>query len=256
MKVRIKNIAKHYGASQVLQDISLTADSGDRVAVLGSNGAGKTTLLEILAGVIKADKGTVNYDDWVASKCWRELRSAIGFIPQELALFPKLTLKEQLAFWSDISSELISAEKVQQLIRLTGLEEQINKKLEHLSGGMKRKLNLVLSLLHDPRLIIADEPTVGIDIQSKLEIMQFMKTVCSKGKTLFFSSHSIEEVKMLATKVAYLDEGRLLFYGTLQEVVSLSKDSSFSSAPGWQAFTHLLLSSSSLEQVHAFKKSP
>lgn len=244
MEVEAKNISKYYGRRQVLRDISLAASSGDRVAVLGSNGAGKTTLLEILAGVIKPDQGALVYNGRAAKKFGRGLRRVIGFVPQELALFPKLTINEQLDFWAKVSPETPPAARVEELISLADLGAHTSKKMEQLSGGMKRKLNLIASLLHDPQLIIADEPTVGIDIQSKLEIIEFLKGVGRAGKIMFFSSHSVEEIELLATKVAYLDEGRLLFFGSLNEAFTQSRDDGYSQSPGWRAFAFLLNASS------------
>lgn len=118
----------------------------------------------------------------------------------------------------------VTRERIDELVHLVGLTAKLDQKIVHLSGGMKRKVNIILSLLHDPSLLILDEPTAGIDIQSKLEINQFMKEVCSHRKSLFFSSHDLQEIQQLASKVVYLDNGRLLFYGSLQEAISLAHE--------------------------------
>lgn len=239
MQVVINGISKQFGRTPVLKDVSLSVGSGDRVAVLGANGAGKTTLLEIVAGLLKADAGTITYNGRLPKKYRHKLPRDIGFVPQELALFPKLTLAEQLAFWAKISPLPVAKGKVEELTELVGLVGHLHKRMENLSGGMKRKLNVILSLLHNPQLIIADEPTVGIDVQSKLEIIQFLKEVCTKGKTLFFSSHNIQEIQQLCTKVAYLHQGQLLFYDTMEEATALAKRRELTQSEGWKAFSFL-----------------
>lgn len=239
MQVEINGVTKKYNNTPVLKEVNLSAGSGDRIAVLGSNGAGKTTLLEIVAGLLKADAGAITYNGHLSKSYGHKLRCDIGFVPQELALFPKLTLGEQLAFWAKISTAPVANSRIVEFTKLVGLGDHLHKRMEHLSGGMKRKLNVVLSLLHAPQLIIADEPTVGIDVQSKLEIIQFIKGVCTQGKTLFFSSHNIREIQQLCNKVAYLHQGQLLFCGTLEAAIALAKRRESALTEGWKAFTFL-----------------
>ncbi len=216
----VNKVSKFYRKKSVVKAISFSMNQGDRIAVLGPNGAGKTTLLEMLATVLKPDGGVIQYNNLTNEQ---EIRKKVGYVPQDLALFTNITVREQLKFWAQMSPKAVSQAKITELVMLVGLTEKLNEKTEHLSGGMKRKLNIILSLLHDPDLIILDEPTVGIDIQSKLEIIEFMKKICDSGKLLFFSSHDLQEIEQLCNKIVYLEEGRIVFSGTLTEARAAAK---------------------------------
>lgn len=216
----VNEVSKFYRKKLVVKAISFSMNQGDRIAVLGPNGAGKTTLLEMLATVLKPDEGVIQYNNLTNEQ---EMRKKVGYVPQDLALFTNITVREQLKFWAQMSPKAVPNAKITELVTLVGLTEKLNEKTEHLSGGMKRKLNIILSLLHDPDLIILDEPTVGIDIQSKLEIIEFMKKICDSGKLLFFSSHDLQEIEQLCNKIVYLEEGRIVFSGTLTEARAAAK---------------------------------
>ncbi|UTR11755.1 ABC transporter ATP-binding protein [Evansella sp. LMS18] len=239
MALEVNGLTKFYKKKAVVKDISFRVEKGDCVAVLGANGAGKTTLFEMISSALQPDSGEVIFKDSPVGKNKASFRKRAGYVTQELTLFPKLTVKEQLKFWAEMAPVNVSEGRVGELTEMAGLSLKLNERTDQLSVGMKRKLNIVLSLLHDPELIILDEPTVGIDVQSKLEIIRFLKEISGEGKILLFSSHDLQEIRELAHKTAYLYEGKLLFYGTFQEAVEMAGNEELPETADWEAFSFL-----------------
>lgn len=239
MALEVKGLTKFYKKKAVVKDISFRVEKGDCVAVLGANGAGKTTLFEMISSALQPDSGEVIFNDSLVEKNKASFRKQAGYVTQELTLFPKLTVKEQLKFWAEMAPVNVSKDTVAELTEMAGLSLKLNERTDQLSGGMKRKLNIVLSLLHDPELIILDEPTVGIDVQSKLEIIRFLKEISGEGKMLLFSSHDLQEIRELAHKAVYLYEGELLFYGSFQDAVEMAGNEELPETDDWEAFSFL-----------------
>ncbi|MCQ6277092.1 ABC transporter ATP-binding protein [Bacillus sp. V3B] len=215
--IHMKNIDKKYGKYQLLKGVSLDIHEGEIFGLLGENGAGKSTLVSILATVLKPSAGSVVMKGLDLSKHKKQIRQMIGFVPQEIALWEEFTVKENFHFWSRFVSVKPSEEKLLELCEAVSLRDKWNEKVSNLSGGMKRKLNIAVALIHDPAILLMDEPTVGIDLQSKLEINQYMKKMAQQGKTIVYITHDIHEMIHLCDRVGVLSKGGIRFVGTLEE---------------------------------------
>jgi len=223
--LNIKSIHKKYGSTLVLDNISIQVEHGEIVGLVGENGAGKSTFLHILATLQKATKGTIQLNDLTYKTQLKSVRKKIGFVPQEIAVWDDFTVEENMIFFEKLSWKDRSISELRQLC----LDMELHKwkeKVHTLSGGMKRKLNLAISLIHDPALLLLDEPTVGIDLKSKQEIGQYLKTLAKEqGKTIIYTSHDMDEIMNLCDYTYCL--GKDPFYEEFlrekgQEVISLA----------------------------------
>ncbi len=223
--LNIQSVHKKYGASSVLNDISFQVNPGEIVGLVGENGAGKSTLLHIIATLQKASSGTLSLDKIPYKGRLKTVRKRIGFVPQEIAIWEDLTVEENMIFFEKLAWKKRSVSALRQLC----LEMELHKwkeKVHTLSGGMKRKLNIAISLIHDPELLLLDEPTVGIDLKSKQEIMHYLKKLAKEeGKTIIYTSHDMDEIMNLCDYTYCL--GQDAFYETFltergQEVIALS----------------------------------
>lgn len=215
--INIENVHRRYGKKSILQGISLQISSGEIFGLLGANGAGKSTLLAILSTTMKPSHGRVRIKDFDICKEIKQIRRIIGYVPQDIALWEELTVKENLRLWSKFLKEKVSAERLVKACEDVRLTDRWNEKVTNLSGGMKRKLNIAVALLHDPEVLIMDEPTVGIDLESKLEINEYMKLLVKQGKTIVYTTHDINEIKSLCSRIGVLQNGLLSFEGTIEE---------------------------------------
>ncbi|VAW49485.1 hypothetical protein MNBD_GAMMA03-1907 [hydrothermal vent metagenome] len=220
----IKNLDYRYANAKThsLNSISLTIPKGALFGLLGPNGAGKTTLISILVGLISVDSGFVSIDGHDLNKDPKKIKSLQGYIPQDYAFYPNLTAEENLQFFAGIQK--ISGEKKQQRIdyclAFCQLEAFKKQKTASFSGGLKRRLNLAIGLLNDPDILYFDEPTVGIDPQSRAFILDKIKALNSSGKTIIYASHYMEEIEQLCDQIAILDFGKVLQQGKLSELSS------------------------------------
>ncbi|PTQ52008.1 MAG: ABC transporter, ATP-binding protein [Brockia lithotrophica] len=224
--LEIEHVTKRYGARIAVDDVSLRVSAGECLGFLGPNGAGKSTLLAAAAGIVRPDAGSIrigNRDIWRSP---REAKRLIGFVPQDVALYPTLTARENLAFWGSlagIGDARTLRKRIAEVLELVGLEERDRDRVRNLSGGMKRRLNIAAALLHQPSLLFLDEPTVGIDPQSRRHILDTVRSlVRDKGLTVVYTSHYMEEVEDLCTRVAIVDRGKVLVVGTLDDVKRLA----------------------------------
>jgi ABC-2 type transport system ATP-binding protein len=225
---QIKGLVKQYGrpAHTVLDDIHLTIPSGSVFGLLGPNGAGKTTLLSILVGLISKTAGRIEFDGLDLDDCLDKVRANVGFVPQDLAFYPMLTGRENLEFFAGVlngDGQRSPAYKKKQLdfcIQVTGLEKHIDKKAQNYSGGLKRRLNLAIGLLNQPKLLCLDEPTVGIDPHSRNFILQTISELNQQGMTIIYTSHYMEEVEQICNRVAIIDHGKILVEGKTGELLS------------------------------------
>ena len=218
--INVFNLTKSYGRTNVLNDISFHINKGEVFGIVGPNGAGKSTLISIISTIIKPLSGDVVIEGISISKNPQRIREMIAYVPQEIALYLNLTVKDNLKFWSAINRKKGVSGKsydINRIAQVVGLEERMKTKVAHLSGGMKRRLNIAVALLNDPQIIIMDEPTVGVDIISRREIMKFIKELSDQGKTIIYTSHSSEEIEVLCDRLILLNNGKLLFEGTLTE---------------------------------------
>lgn len=211
--LQVNSLQKSYHKHKILTDVNLLVNPGEVVGLVGENGAGKSTLLEILATVLPQSSGSIELESYSYSKNIKSIRKIIGYVPQEISLWEEFTVAENFLFFEKLSWKRRTLEECKQLC----LDMQLNKwdePVESLSGGMKRKLNLAISLIHDPILILLDEPTVGIDMRSKEEIGNYLVNLAkNEGKMIIYTSHDMNEIISFCDRIYCL--GNDPFYSDL-----------------------------------------
>ena len=219
--LEVKDLKKAFGSRQAVNGASFSVREGEIFGLLGPNGAGKSTTLSLVCGLLKANAGKIVVDGWDIAKDGVKAKNLIGIVPQEPALYPMLSAKANLRFWGTIngltSDELEKA--VNDVLKVVGLEDRAEGKISKFSGGMKRRLNIAAGLIHNPRLLIMDEPTVGIDPQSRNHILETVKNLRKRDITVIYTSHYVEEVEYLCDRVAIMDNGQIISEGTLSELL-------------------------------------
>jgi len=215
------DLRKSYGSLCALDSVGFQVADGEMFGLLGPNGAGKTTLLSIVAGLLIPDHGQVRILDQEFSPRKRELKSVIGIVPQDLAIYGELTARENLRFFGELYGVHGQAlnERVAQVLAIIGLEDHANLRAGTFSGGMKRRLNLGAALIHRPRLLLLDEPTTGVDPQSRNHIFEEVRQLSAAGMTIIYTSHYMEEVEALCTRIGIIDHGRLIACDTLPNLL-------------------------------------
>jgi ABC-2 type transport system ATP-binding protein len=218
--VSIKNLNKSYGTVAAVQDVSLTIEPGEIFGLLGPNGAGKTTTLRCLCTLATPDSGTLEVMGISVLDQPRLVRQYLGYIAQEVAIDKVLTGRELLQLQADIyhMPKGIAGRRIDQMIGLLDLQDWADKKTGTYSGGLKKRLDLALGLLHQPDLIVLDEPTVGLDIETRSAVWGFLRQLRAAGTTVLITSHDLEEVDALADRVAIIDQGRVIASGTPSEL--------------------------------------
>ncbi|MBY0006687.1 ABC transporter ATP-binding protein [Priestia aryabhattai] len=222
--IEINNVSKTYGKKRSLANVTLTVESGEVIGLLGPNGAGKSTLLSILSTITAPSSGNVTIGGLSLKKNQKAIREVIGYVPQDIALWEELSVKENMKMWSKMTSRSLSNEQLQSLCSAVQLEGRWKEKVKNLSGGMKRKLNIAVSLIHEPSVLLMDEPTVGIDLQSKLEIIRYIKQLAAKGKTIIYITHDLNEILGVCDRFAVLKEGKLEFVGTMDQAKEKTRE--------------------------------
>lgn len=215
--IEIRNVHKHYKQKEVVKGVDLMIPRGARVGFVGPNGAGKSTLMKMVATLVKPSSGEIYVDGQSVWRKKKALRKRIGYVPQEVALHPSISVRENLKFWSGMAPGSVSDQWIVQLLDMVGLKGKMDERVDRLSGGMQRKLNIIVALLHNPDLLIMDEPTVGIDIPSKTEIVAFLKALGDE-KTILFSSHDLQEIERLCHYVLVLEDGELRHFSTIKDL--------------------------------------
>ncbi|HET7922962.1 MAG TPA: ABC transporter ATP-binding protein [Gammaproteobacteria bacterium] len=213
---------RYPGASRdAIRDLSLRVPAGALFGLLGPNGSGKTTLISILTGLLPAASGTVRIDGHSLPGQLHDIHAFSALVPQDYAFYPRLSVMENLRFFAGVLAlpAGVRAARVQDALSVAGLADFRNARAAQLSGGLKRRLNLAIGLLNRPRLLFLDEPTVGIDPQSRRFILDAIKHIAAEGTTVVYTSHYMEEVEMLCDEIGVLDDGRLLARGTLQQLL-------------------------------------
>jgi ABC-2 type transport system ATP-binding protein len=216
--IAINNLTKIYKGSSkpALDNVSLTIEQGHIFGLLGPNGAGKTTMIRILCGLLAPSSGDVFIKGFSVKKQMHEIRRIIGVVPQEIALYPSLTANENLKVYGGIcglkGKELTS--RIDELLPVFGLEKSLHFRVSRFSGGMKRRLNLMVGMLHNPLILFLDEPTVGVDVQSKKVILENLVTTNRAGTTIIYTSHYLEEAENLCTDITIIDEGQIIARGS------------------------------------------
>lgn len=215
--IRVENVSKKIGSKIVLENINLSVEKGKILGLVGPNGAGKTTLLSVLSTTLTPDEGDIWVADHSLEKEIKEIRKKIGYVPQEIALYPSLSLKDNLTFWAKLTQVKNRKSRIKEVVELLGLEDYLHEKVERLSGGYKRRVNIAVALLHQPQVLIMDEPTVGMDLYSKRELLPFLKSLTENGTIVIYTSHDVEELLYLSDRIAMLEQGHLVFEGSVEE---------------------------------------
>jgi len=212
MIIEVVGLVKHYGEVKAVDDVSFTVQEGEIFGLLGPNGAGKTTLMEILCCLRRFDRGRVMIHSFDPNKNSLQVRASIGFCPQETLLYDLLNVRENLAFSASLYS--LSSKKCKERVefasKVLGVEEFLNRRVEQLSGGMKRRANLAASIIHDPSIVILDEPTVGFDPNIKREFWELIRNLKNYGKTVLLSTHDMYEADEICDRVAIMDKGKIV----------------------------------------------
>ncbi len=218
-----EGLRKRFGEIEAVRGVSFEIAPGESYGLLGPNGAGKTTTISIVAGLLEADAGEVT----VAGKCLTTksvaAKAAIGFVPQDLAIYPDLTARENLSFFAKLYGLRGKANRarVKEVLEIIGLSERADDQAKKYSGGMKRRLNIGIGLLHSPSLLILDEPTVGVDPQSRNAILESVEQLSGQGMAVLYTTHYMEEAERLCDRVGIIDRGELKAEGTREELVAL-----------------------------------
>jgi ABC-2 type transport system ATP-binding protein len=221
--IRIKGLVKKYGERVAVQGVSLSIEEGEIFGLLGPNGAGKTTTLSILSTLLIPDEGHVTISGHDLVRGAKEIKRLIGFVPQELALYPTLSAWDNLTFFGRIYG-LQGAnlkERISTVLALVGLSERAADAVQTFSGGMKRRLNIAVGLIHQPRILFLDEPTVGVDPQSRNFIFEHVERLNEDGMTIIYTTHYMEEAERLCDRVAIMDEGRVLALDTTKGLIDM-----------------------------------
>lgn len=220
------NLQKKFKTKEVVRHVNMQLDAGESIGLLGPNGAGKSTTISMLSSLVMPTSGEVLWNTKSINKHPELLRKTLGVVPQEIALYPELTAKENLAFFGRIYGlkGRLLLERVEETLLKIGLSDRKNDLVKTFSGGMKRRLNIGAALLHKPSILIMDEPTVGIDPQSRAYILETVKQLVEEGMTLLYTSHYMEEVELLCDKIYIMDQGEIIAYGTKEELKSLVSD--------------------------------
>lgn len=221
--VVVNNLKKSYDNFEAVHGVSFEIQRGEVFGLLGPNGAGKTTLISILSTLLKPTAGDVTIGGYTLTQHPMAVKQLIGVVPQDLALYPELTAIQNLRFWGQMYGMDNNAlqQRLPEVLAQVGLTERANDRADTYSGGMKRRLNIAIGLLHKPDLIFMDEPTVGIDPQSRRSILEMVKTLRGQGITILYTTHYMEEAEELSDRVGIIDHGQLIAIGSQKELIQL-----------------------------------
>jgi ABC-2 type transport system ATP-binding protein len=216
----VEGLVKRYGDLRAVDGVSFEVRKGELYGLLGPNGAGKTTTMSMLSGLLQPDEGRIFFDGVELASDPIRIKAQLGVVPQETALYDTLSARENLRFWAGLyglaGADLDRA--VERALELVGLTGRAKDQVRTFSGGMKRRLNLALGLVHGPRAVLMDEPTVGIDPQARANILDAVRAVAAAGTTVVYTTHYLEEAETLCDRVAIIDHGRILAEGTVDEL--------------------------------------
>lgn len=218
--IKVEHLRKMYGEITAVEDASFTANAGEIFGLLGPNGAGKTTTIGCICGLLIPTAGMILVDGHDVVRGGKAARRSLGIVPQELAMYDDLTAVENLEYWGGVQG-LRGAELKQQIARvleLTGLQDRSKETVKRYSGGMKRRLNFACGLVHKPKILLLDEPTVGVDPQSRVRLLDLVKEEAKAGTCVLYTTHYMEEAESICDRLAIMDHGRLIAQGSLAEL--------------------------------------
>ena len=222
--IQVRSVSKSFGNIEAVCDVSFNINKGEIFGILGPNGAGKSTIVNILNTLIKPDRGDVIIDGVNIKGDGDTIKLIMGVVPQEIALYEELTAYENLMFWGGLynipKKEL--REKTENTLEIVDLSSRKNDRIKTFSGGMKRRINIACSLLHNPRILVLDEPTVGVDPQNRNHIFEVIERLHEEGMTIIYTTHYMEEAERFCDKIAIMDVGHIIALGTLKELREIS----------------------------------
>ncbi len=222
--IEIKNLYKKYKNADEfsVNNISLEIAENEIYGILGPNGAGKTTLISMLCGLLKPTSGTYTINGLSPRNRLNSIKRITGIVPQEYALYPTLTARENLMFFGSLYGlkHADLHQKIDAMLERVGLTNFADKKIEHFSGGMKRRCNLIAGIMHNPKVLFLDEPTVGVDVQSRNVIIEFLKELNQMGTSIVYTSHHLQEAQEFCTKIAIIDNGQIYAIGSPEELIA------------------------------------
>ncbi|MDP4180814.1 MAG: ABC transporter ATP-binding protein [Bacillota bacterium] len=224
--LEVKNVFKTYGSLKAVSGVSIEVGDGEVFGLLGPNGAGKSTLISMISTLVKPDNGEIFINGNRVGRNTKEAKKVIGLVPQEIALYPTLSARENLNFWGrmyGLGGNLLT-QRVDEALEVAGLSDRQKDRIESFSGGMKRRINIAAALLHKPKILIMDEPTVGIDPQSRNHILETVLKLNKEGMSVIYTSHYMEEVEFLCSRIAIMDHGKVIACGSKEELRNLIGD--------------------------------
>ena len=218
--IEIKGLGKNFASLKAVDNVNISVEEGEIFGLLGPNGAGKSTLISMITTLVEPDSGDINIDGFNIKKQKAQVKKILGLVPQDIALYPTLSAKENLDFWGrmyGIRGKLLT-QRVDEALEIAGLKDRAKDRIDKYSGGMKRRINIAAALIHRPKILIMDEPTVGIDPQSRNHILDTVLKLNKEGMTVIYTSHYMEEVEFLCSRVAIMDHGKVIATGTKVEL--------------------------------------
>lgn len=224
--IQLKEVGKTISKAKILEDVNLVIQEGDVFGIIGQSGSGKTTLLNLIAGFLAPSEGKVSYVSKIdgrprnLTRNFHKIKKHIGFTHQHYSFYPKLTVKENVLHFGQLQGvkSKILVENAKNVLKFTGLYDHRNKLAEHLSGGMKRRLDITCSLMHKPKVLLLDEPTADLDPVLQKDILRLIQQVNQQGITVIIASHHLESLELICNKIALLHNGRIHTHGELEEV--------------------------------------
>ena len=226
--ISIKNLTKKFDKNVVVDNINLNIDQGEIYGFLGPNGAGKSTTISMICALLRPTAGDIEVLGHNTKKEISKIKKSLGLVPQNIAVYNEFTAYENIKFFGELyglRGETLKS-SIDEALEFTGLGEYRNKKAKTFSGGMLRRLNIACAIIHKPKIIIMDEPTVGIDPQSRNHIMNSVKKLNENGTTIIYTTHYMEEAEALCSKIAIIDKGRIIVEGTKEELKNMVSDKS------------------------------
>ncbi|HJR24647.1 MAG TPA: ABC transporter ATP-binding protein [Acidimicrobiales bacterium] len=221
MVLDCQGLVKRFGTRAAVDDVTFSIGPGETFGLLGPNGAGKTTTISMACGLLRPDAGEVHVAGHRMHPLAIEAKAAIGLVPQEIALYPDLTARENLRFFGQLQriSGATLTSRVAEVLEVVGLADRADERVDRYSGGMMRRINIAVGLLHRPQLLVLDEPTVGVDPQSRNAILESVEALAGSGLSVLYTTHYMEEAERLCDRIAIIDAGRIVAEGTRRELV-------------------------------------
>lgn len=219
--IEVNQVKKTFGRVEAIRGASFSVERGELFGFLGPNGAGKSTLLGMIGGLLKIDAGKITVNGVSVADKPMTVKRQLGWVPQDIALYPKLSAQDNLVFWGQMYGipKPVLRNRVSEVLDMVGLCGRAHDPIGHYSGGMKRRINIAAGILHRPELLILDEPTVGVDPQSRNHIFELIRHLNQTGVTIIYTSHYMEEVESLCERVAVIDQGQMVALGTVADLL-------------------------------------